>query len=74
MQDPENGTQPDITIPQAFRDMPRWWSAGPGWLETLPRLVRDYCARWQVTVTGDMRHGSHAAVVPVAGAGRMARC
>jgi streptomycin 6-kinase len=59
----------DITIPQAFRDMPRWWSEGPGWLETLPELVRTYCSRWRLTVTGEMAHGSNAAVVPVARTG-----
>ena len=49
--------------------MPRWWSEGSGWLDALPRLVRTYCSRWQLTVTGDMQHGSNAAVVPVVRAG-----
>ncbi|RSM74314.1 kinase [Actinoplanes sp. ATCC 53533] len=49
--------------------MPRWWSEGSGWLEALPDLVRAYCSRWRLTVTGDMKHGSNAAVIPVAGAG-----
>jgi streptomycin 6-kinase len=59
------GPPVDITVPQSFRDMPRWWSEGPGWLETLPGLVRGYCSRWQLTVAGEMAHGSNAAVVPV---------
>ena len=69
MQGPEDGARAppaEIAIPQAFRDMPRWWSEGSGWLETLPGLVRSYCSRWQLTVTGEMAHGSNAAVVPVA--------
>jgi streptomycin 6-kinase len=49
--------------------MPRWWREGSGWLEALPALVHTYCARWRVTVTGDMKHGSNAAVIPVVGAG-----
>jgi streptomycin 6-kinase len=49
--------------------MPRWWSEGSGWLEALPALVQTYCVRWRLTVTGDMRHGSNAAVIPVVGAG-----
>jgi streptomycin 6-kinase len=49
--------------------MPRWWSEGPEWLEALPRLIRTYCARWQLTVTGGMAHGSNAAVVRVVRAG-----
>jgi len=59
----------DITVPQSFLAMPRWWSEGSAWLEALPRLVHTYCSRWQLTVTGDMKHGSNAAVVPVARAG-----
>lgn len=46
--------------------MPRWWTEGSGWLDALPRLVHDYCSRWRLTVTGEMAHGSNAAVIPVA--------
>jgi streptomycin 6-kinase len=56
-------------VPQSFRDMPRWWREGTGWLEALPQLVRAYCDRWQLTVTGELAHGSNAAVFPVARAG-----
>ncbi|GIM88641.1 aminoglycoside phosphotransferase family protein [Paractinoplanes toevensis] len=58
-----------VVVPQSFRDMPRWWREGTGWLEALPRLVRAYCDRWQLAVTGGMAHGSNAAVVPVVRAG-----
>ncbi len=61
----------DITVPQTFRDMPRWWREGSEWLEGLPRLIRTYCARWQLTITGNMTHGSNAAVIPVARAGEL---
>jgi len=61
---------PDIAVPPAFLAMPRWWSEGSDWLDALPRLVHSYCSRWRLTVTGDMRHGSNAAVIPVTGAGK----
>lgn len=64
----EGGTEPStaaIAVPQAFRDMPRWWTEGSAWLEALPSLVQTYCSRWRLTVTGEMTHGSNAAVVPV---------
>ncbi len=59
----------EITVPQTFLAMPRWWREGSAWLEALPRLVQTYCSRWRLTVDGEMRHGSNAAVVPVARAG-----
>lgn len=59
----------DVVVPQSFLDMPRWWREGSGWLATIPRLVRTYCSRWQLTVVAEMTHGSHAAVLPVTRAG-----
>jgi streptomycin 6-kinase len=67
-----DGAEPPATsvvVPQAFLDMPRWWREGSGWLEALPRLVHTYCSRWQLAITGDMAHGSNAAVIPVVRAG-----
>jgi streptomycin 6-kinase len=58
-----------VAVPQSFRDMPRWWAEGPGWLDALPRLAQTYCSRWQLTVTGELAHGSNAAVIPVVRAG-----
>lgn len=55
-----------MEVPQSFRDMPRWWHGGAGWLDRLPALVADWCARWRLTVTGAPVHGSNALVVPVA--------
>ena len=54
-----------IEIPATFRAMPRWWSDGTDWLDTLPELVATQCARWQLTPDGDVRHGSNALVVRV---------
>ncbi|SNS24693.1 streptomycin 6-kinase [Actinoplanes regularis] len=58
-----------VAVPQAFRDMPRWWREGSAWLDALPQLIRAYSDRWRLTITGEMAHGSNAAVVPVARAG-----
>lgn len=54
-----------IEIPAGFRAMPRWWSEGTGWLDELPALVADQCARWELTPDGEVRHGSNALVVKV---------
>ena len=54
-----------ILVPSTFRAMPRWWRDGTGWLDALPQLVADQCARWHLTVTGEPAHGSNALVVPV---------
>ena len=54
-----------IEIPAAFRTMPRWWHDGTDWLDALPDLVADQCARWDLTPEPDVRHGSNALVVPV---------
>lgn len=56
-----------ITVPETFREMPRWWHdhLGREWLETLPALVASQCRRWDLEVDGDPLHGSNALVVPV---------
>jgi streptomycin 6-kinase len=56
-----------ITVPETFRQMPRWWQDQPGreWLDRLPALVAEQCARWNLQVDGDPLHGSNALVVPV---------
>jgi streptomycin 6-kinase len=56
-----------ITVPESFREMPRWWHdhAGREWLDTLPELVTSQCRRWGLRVDGDPLHGTNALVVPV---------
>lgn len=56
-----------ITVPETFRQMPRWWHDQPGreWLDQLPGLVAEQCGRWNLDVDGDPLHGSNALVVPV---------
>lgn len=58
---------PVITVPESFREMPRWWHdhLGREWLDLLPALVADQCRRWGLDVEGDPSHGSNALVVPV---------
>ena len=54
-----------IELPETFLRMPRWWTEGQAWLESLPRAVDAQCARWGLTVAGPIAHGSNAIVVPV---------
>lgn len=56
-----------ITVPETFRQMPRWWHdrSGRDWLDQLPALVSERCGRWNLQVDGDPLHGSNALVVPV---------
>ena len=56
-----------LSVPPAFRAMPRWWSdeTGRRWLDDLPRLVEEHRRRWGLTVDGPPWHGSNALVVPV---------
>lgn len=56
-----------ITVPETFRQMPRWWHDQPGreWLDQLPALVTEQCGRWNLQIDGDPLHGSNALVVPV---------
>jgi streptomycin 6-kinase len=59
------GAADRIVLPQSFLEMPRWWSAGAGWLADLPALVQRQCERWDLTVSGAPAHGSNALVLPV---------
>ena len=54
-----------IELPRTFLDMPRWWTEGQAWLESLPRTVDEQCRRWNLAVTGPIAHGGNAIVVPV---------
>ncbi len=54
-----------IEVPSSFRAMPRWWHGGTDWLDALPGLVAEQCARFDVVIDGPVRHGSNALVVPV---------
>lgn len=54
-----------IEVPSSFRAMPRWWQEGTTWLDDLPALVADQCARWGLRTDGEIRHGSNALVVAV---------
>ena len=58
---------PVITVPETFREMPRWWHDQPGrpWLDELPSLVLTQCRRWGLAVDGAPLHGANAFVVPV---------
>lgn len=62
---PTPDPDPFITLPPAYRAMPRWWHDSTGWLDALPDTVRDLCARWHLTRDGPVMHGSNALVVPV---------
>lgn len=59
--------EPLVTVPQSFRQMPRWWHdpAGRPWLDALPALAAAQCRRWRLAVDGGPLHGSNALVVPV---------
>lgn len=61
--------QPDpmITVPESFREMPRWWhdTVGREWLAVLPEVVAAQCRRWDLDLDGAPMHGSNALVVPV---------
>lgn len=52
-------------VPQTFRDMPRWWSEGTTWLDSLPERIRQQCDVWDLTPDGTAWHGSNALVLPV---------
>lgn len=54
-----------IELPATFLRMPRWWTEGQAWLESLPRAVDEQCRRWNLVVAGPVAHGSNAIVVPV---------
>ena len=56
-----------MEVPDGLRQSPRWWHdpGGAAWLDGLPALVADVCARWDLRVDGATMHGSNALVVPV---------
>lgn len=54
-----------IEVPASFLAMPRWWTEGAEWLESLPVLVAGHCDDWGLVVDGAPLHGSNALVVPV---------
>ena len=46
--------------------MPRWQRGDEGWLDALPGLVVEHCARWDLRLAeGEVRHGSNSLVVMV---------
>lgn len=55
----------DIEVPASFLAMPRWWTEGDAWLQSLPELVAERCDVWGLVVDGAPLHGSNALVVPV---------
>ncbi|SDT45922.1 aminoglycoside phosphotransferase family protein [Microlunatus soli] len=68
MPNPEPGRPSTlITVPESFREMPRWWHdvAGRDWLDALPDLVSAQCRRWDLDRDGPVMHGSNALAVPV---------
>lgn len=54
-----------IEVPASFLAMPRWWTEGAEWLESLPAAVAEHCDDWGLVVDGAPLHGSNALVVPV---------
>jgi len=52
-------------VPQTFRDQPRWWADGTGWLDSLPDRFRRQCDVWDLEPDGEPWHGSNALVLPV---------
>lgn len=56
-------------VPRSFRNQPRWWTDGTGWLDSLPELVRRQCRVWDLEPDGSPWHGSNALVLPVRRAG-----
>ncbi|HYH11863.1 MAG TPA: aminoglycoside phosphotransferase family protein [Thermomicrobiales bacterium] len=57
--------EPFIELPQSFLDMPRWWHEGGEWLDTLPHTTEQVCRTWDLTIDGEVMHGSNAIVIPV---------
>lgn len=54
-----------VDLPQSFLDMPRWWSEGTEWLDNLPRAIRSQCTKWNLSLIGELAHGSNAIAAPV---------
>jgi hypothetical protein len=55
----------EIEIPQSFRDMPRWWTDGTEWLDSLTGRLADKCVDWRLRPDGIALHGSNAIALPV---------
>lgn len=57
-----------VQIPRSFQAFGRWQregEAGARWLAALPDLIADQCARWDLRVDGEPRHGDNGVAVPV---------
>lgn len=57
-----------IHVPESFQAFGRWQlegEAGRRWLAALPNLIADQCARWNLRVGGEPRHGYNGLAVPV---------
>jgi streptomycin 6-kinase len=59
-----------MSIPQTYRDQPRWWGGGAEWLESLPLAIETQCRRWALSIDGPAQHGSNAMAIPVQRAGQ----
>jgi streptomycin 6-kinase len=56
-----------FVVPETLRGMPRWWSEGSAWLDSLPERAAVQMSSWGLTLDGSvpLRHGSNALAVPV---------
>ena len=56
-----------FVVPETLKAMPRWWSEGRGWLDSLPERAAAQMSSWGLRLDGSvpLRHGSNALVVPV---------
>jgi streptomycin 6-kinase len=52
-------------LPQELLGQAALGPAWSGWLDRLPRLLRDLLDEWELTVDGEPRHGHVSAVLPV---------
>ena len=52
-------------LPQELLGQAALGPAWSGWLDRLPRLLRDLLDEWELTVDGEPRHGYVSAVLPV---------
>jgi streptomycin 6-kinase len=58
---------PVISVPARFAadTLAREGDAALEWLDSLPALVSELCARWNLGIDGQPMHGSHGLVLPV---------
>ena len=56
-----------FVVPETLRAMPRWWSEGSAWLDSLPERAAAQMSSWGLRLDGSvpLRHGTNALVVPV---------